>query len=62
MVERRDIDERDIDQLLAALSDRQIAELYGMAPEDVSRLRKMRRQNEPPTMSTKRERKISNGG
>lgn len=39
----RDIDERDIDRLLAALTDLQIAELYGMSEAEVSKLRQSRR-------------------
>jgi len=42
MPKRRDIDERDIDRLLAALTDRQIADLYGMTEIEVYRLRRSR--------------------
>ena len=40
---RRQIDERDVDRLLAALTDRQIADLYDMTELEVYRLRKSRR-------------------
>jgi hypothetical protein len=40
---RRSIDERDIDDLLASLTDRQIAELFGMTEAEVARLRRARR-------------------
>lgn len=43
MPNRRDIDERDIDRLLAALTDSQIASLYGMSEMEVHRLRRARR-------------------
>ena len=43
MAEKREIDERDIDRLLTALTDRQIAELYGMTEAEVSRLRRERK-------------------
>jgi len=39
MAKRREIDERDIDQLLAALTDRQIADVYGMSELEVTDLR-----------------------
>ncbi len=42
MTERREIDERDIDRLLAALTDLQIAELFGWAEVEVSELRRSR--------------------
>lgn len=42
MVERRNIDERDIDRLLAALTDTQIASVFGMTEEEVFRLRQSR--------------------
>lgn len=42
MPERRDIDERDIDHLLAALTDLQIAALFGMPEEEVFKLRQSR--------------------
>ena len=45
MPSRRDIDERDIDRLLAALTDTQIASLYGMSEVEVYRLRRARRTN-----------------
>jgi len=44
MTARREIDERDIDQLLAALSDHQIAELFGLTEFEVFELRRQRRQ------------------
>lgn len=40
---RRDIDERDIDRLLAALTDTQVAALYGMSEIEVFQLRRARR-------------------
>jgi DNA-directed RNA polymerase specialized sigma24 family protein len=42
MAERREIDERDIDQLLKALTDRQIADLFGMSETEVMQLRQSR--------------------
>ncbi len=39
----RPIDERDIDGLLARLSDRQIADLFGLPEESVAALRRQRR-------------------
>lgn len=42
MAERREIDERDIDRLLAALTDVQIAALFGMTNADVYRMRQAR--------------------
>ena len=47
MPERREIDERDLDRLLMALTDRQIANLYGMTEQEVYRLR-VSRQPKPP--------------
>ncbi len=47
MANRREIDERDIDRLLAALTDRQIAELFGMSEVEVSQLRRAQRPNLP---------------
>jgi hypothetical protein len=43
MATRRPIDERDIDGLLASLTDRQIAELFGMSEEEIATLRRERR-------------------
>jgi hypothetical protein len=43
MAERREIDERDIDKLLSALTDRQIANVFGWSEIEVSRLRLTRR-------------------
>ncbi len=43
MVKKREIDERDIDRLLSALTDLQIAELFGMTETAVFRLRQERR-------------------
>lgn len=48
MGERRDIDERDIDKLLAVLTDIQIAHLYGMSLTEVMELRRSRRSTTPP--------------
>jgi len=42
MAERREIDERDVDRLLAALTDRQIAELFGQTLDEIASLRKSR--------------------
>lgn len=42
MSERREIDERDVDRLLGALSDRQIADLFGMSEAEVTDLRRSR--------------------
>ena len=54
MPKRRDIDEQDIDRLLAALTDRQIADLYGMTDLEVYRLRKSRQPKPPiPPAKTK---------
>ncbi|MFT5510382.1 MAG: shikimate kinase [Hyphomicrobiaceae bacterium] len=53
MGQRRNIDERDVDQLLAALSDRQIAELFGMSEMEVFDLRQSRRPKLPPARTQK---------
>ena len=54
MAERREIDERDIDQLLKALSDRQIADLFGLSEAEVSNLRRSRQPKLPaPPSGTK---------
>jgi len=42
MTERRNIDERDIDSLLAALTDTQIAAVFGMTETEVYTLRQSR--------------------
>jgi hypothetical protein len=42
MPDRRKIDERDVDRLLAALTDTQIASLYGMSEVEVFKLRQER--------------------
>ena len=42
MAERREIDERDIDRLLAALTDVQIAALFGMTNAEVYQMRQSR--------------------
>ena len=42
MPSRRNIDERDIDRLLAALTDTQLASLFGMSEIEVFRLRRSR--------------------
>lgn len=55
----RKIDERDIDQLLAALSDRQIANLFEMEEQEVFRLRKQRRNIAQTANSTNSEEKKS---
>jgi K+-transporting ATPase c subunit len=49
MAERREIDERDIDQLLKALTDRQIADLFGMSEVEVMQLRQSRQSKPPAT-------------
>ncbi len=43
MSAKRSIDERDIDDLLASLTDRQIAELFGMSEAEVATIRRERR-------------------
>ncbi len=43
MASKRPIDERDIDDLLASLTDRQIAKLFGMSDAEVAALRRDRR-------------------
>ena len=37
------IDERDIDELLASLTDRQIADLFDLSEEAVAKIRRQRR-------------------
>jgi len=49
MPSRRDIDKRDIDRLLAALTDTQIASLYGMSEMEVYKLRRARRGEQMPS-------------
>jgi hypothetical protein len=44
MPRRRSIDERDIDDLLASLTDRQIAGLFDIPEAEVAVLRRERRQ------------------
>lgn len=61
MGERRNIDERDVDQLLAALTDRQIAELFGMSEADVFDLRQSRRPKLPRARTEQNTSKKSNG-
>lgn len=51
MPKRRDIDERDIDQLLAALTDRQIAGVFGMTELEVYHLRRSRQPIQPRSQS-----------
>lgn len=41
MQARRPIDERDIDRLLGMLTDRQIADLFGMQEDEVTELRRL---------------------
>ena len=43
MPTKRLIDERDIDDLLASLTDRQIAGLFGMPEAEVATIRRQRR-------------------
>ena len=47
MAERREIDERDIDRLLAALTDVQIAALFGMTNAEVYQMRQSRLSQSP---------------
>ncbi|MCP4318798.1 MAG: hypothetical protein GY789_23095 [Hyphomicrobiales bacterium] len=58
MSKRREIDERDIDKLLEALTDLQIAATFGLSVAEVSRLRQSRRSKTknpeaPPTDNNK---------
>lgn len=60
MPARRDIDERDVDRILAALTDTQIAALYGMSEIEVFRLRRSREAvNAKPKNSPKKSPKNS---
>lgn len=59
MAEHRDIDERDIDRLLAALTDNQIAALFGMTEVEVYQLRQSR-QPKPPRSPNDRPRPDQN--
>ena len=43
MNDKREIDERDIDKLLLALSDVQLAKLFDMTVTEVSKLRQSRK-------------------
>jgi hypothetical protein len=43
MAPPRQIDERDVDRLLAGLTDMQIANVFGMTEQEVSELRLSRR-------------------
>jgi hypothetical protein len=43
MPTRRPIDERDIDELLASLTDRQIADLFGGSEAEIAAIRRQRR-------------------
>ena len=43
MTQKALIDERDIDELLASLTDRQIAELFALSEEAVAKIRRQRR-------------------
>jgi hypothetical protein len=43
MPPKNPIDERDIDDLLASLTDRQIADLFDMPEEAVAKIRRQRR-------------------
>ena len=52
MAPPRKIDERDVDGLLAALTDRQIADLFKMTESDVSELR-ISRQPKIPSIRPK---------
>ena len=56
MAKRREIDERDIDQLLKALSDLQIAELFGQTEDEITAIRKSR---PPKTLRSVLDRKHS---
>ena len=44
MPKPRPIDERDIDKLLAGLTDRQIAHLYNQDERDIAKLRRERQE------------------
>jgi hypothetical protein len=50
---RRDIDERDIDRLLAALTDTQVAALFGMSEIEVYQLRRNRRDKKEKAASAR---------
>ena len=52
MSERRDIDERDLDRLLVALTDTQIAALFGMSNVEVFQLRQSRQAQFLKSMSS----------
>ena len=43
MPQKCPIDERDVDELLASLTNRQIADLFAMTEESVAQLRRQRR-------------------
>lgn len=43
MPPKNPIDERDIDELLASLTDRQIADLFNLSEEAVAKIRRQRR-------------------
>lgn len=43
MLPKNPIDERDIDELLASLTDRQIADLFHLSEETVAKIRRQRR-------------------
>jgi hypothetical protein len=51
MTERRNIDERDIDSLLAGLTDTQIAAVFGMTEMEVYTLRQSRGSQLSPSRS-----------
>lgn len=55
MPNRRNIDERDIDKLLAALTDTQIASLFGMSEIEVFKLRRARDVRQGPSMTSDRQ-------
>jgi hypothetical protein len=59
MAEHRDIDDRDIDQLLSALTDRQIASLFGMSEAEVYDLRQSRLRKHPAVRQDQKSHKPS---
>ena len=59
MTERRNIDERDIDSLLAALTDTQIAAVFGMTETEVYTLRQSRESQLPPSRSNQHSTRVT---
>jgi hypothetical protein len=54
MAPPRKIDERDVDRLMAALSDRQIADLFGMPELEVMKLRLSRLPKAPKSLQAQK--------